>query len=178
MLEITYYALAGATLAVWICLRAFINKKKGKIDLRHELKLLMWLAYVLLLARGVYFPFRSPDGRAVRMIIAPELMFPPKMNLQLFGFVGDIYPGWQINVFGNIIMFIPVGIMFPHIFKKVNNFWVTIALGFAFTFFIEFTQLFLYDRCSDVDDLLLNTVGAAIGAAIWFGVKAYNKKRA
>ena len=41
----------------------------------------------------------------------------------------------------------------------------------GFPLFIELSQLPFYDRCSDIDDLILNTVGIFIGALIYFGVK-------
>ncbi|WP_242829764.1 VanZ family protein [Butyrivibrio sp. XPD2006] len=33
---------------------------------------------------------------------------------------------------------------------------------------IELSQLLFYDRCSDIDDIILNTAGICIGALIYF----------
>lgn len=73
-----------------------------------------------------------------------------------------------MNIIGNITMFIPVGIVWPFCFKKIGTIGKTILAGAGFSLFIEITQLLFYERCSDIDDILLNTAGVAIGAFIYF----------
>lgn len=46
-----------------------------------------------------------------------------------------------------------------------------VLAGGELTLFIEITQLPFYDRCSDIDDFILNTTGVFIGEIIYFGVK-------
>ena len=178
MIEIAYWAFALIATAVYAVVRFLIYLKKRKFEVGHELKCFGFFAYILLLSRGVCFPWHSLDGRAVRAVIDFDLMFPPNINLKPFTFVNDFYPGWFINVFGNIILFIPVGIFFPWLTKRINSFAKTVLAGFGFTMIIETLQLFLYDRCSDVDDLILNTLGATIGAGIYFlGRKAFSQRK-
>ncbi len=74
--------------------------------------------------------------------------------------------------FGNIIIFIPVGILMPFIFKKTKKFLWALLGGFLFTFCIESLQFIIYIagmclREFDVDDLILNTFGAIIGHFIY-----------
>ncbi|MCR5029599.1 MAG: VanZ family protein, partial [Fibrobacter sp.] len=83
----------------------------------------------------------------------------------------DIYPGRTMNIIGNISMFIPVGIVWPLCFKKLDCLWKTVLAGAVFSLFIEISQLAFYERCSDVDDLLMNASGVLIGAILYFGVK-------
>ncbi|HCW04256.1 MAG TPA: hypothetical protein DGK91_06850 [Clostridium sp.] len=68
-------------------------------------------------------------------------------------------------------MFIPVGIVWPICFKKLDNIGKAILAGAIFSLLIEISQLLFYERCSDIDDLILNTAGVAIGALIYFGCK-------
>ena len=68
-------------------------------------------------------------------------------------------------------MFIPVGFVWPLVFKKLNTYGKAVSACFLYTLSIEILQLLLYERTSDVDDLILNTAGAAIGAGIWFLIK-------
>ena len=68
-------------------------------------------------------------------------------------------------------MFIPVGLAWPFCFKKLDSLGKVVLAGAGFPLFIEITQLPFYDRCSDVDDLILNTTGIFIGALIYFGIK-------
>lgn len=77
------------------------------------------------------------------------------------------------NIFGNIILFIPygfLGILYPRLkqFKWLFiTFFITINI-------IEFSQFYFKRGFADVDDVILNTLGASIGFFIykkWFFVK-------
>ena len=68
-------------------------------------------------------------------------------------------------------MFIPVGIVWPICFKKLDSVWKTVRTGAVMIGFIEVSQLLFYGRCSDVDDFILNTIGVMTGALIYFGIK-------
>ncbi len=177
MIEITFYAVFLVSLAAWIIARVLIYRRDGFFSAGNEFRHLLMFMYIMVIVRGVCFPLTSVDGRAVRETLDFENMFPPLVNAQPFNFFTDFYPGWQINVFGNVIAFIPVGILFPFCYKKIDSFWKTVLVGFGFTCAIETLQLFLIDRCSDVDDLILNTFGAVIGAVIFFLVKMIRNKQ-
>jgi glycopeptide antibiotics resistance protein len=82
---------------------------------------------------------------------------------------------------GNIIMFIPVGVLMPFIFKKARSFICVLVFSFLFTLCIESLQFILHVfgmslREFDVDDLILNTYGAMIGY-IFYLVLIHKKKR-
>jgi glycopeptide antibiotics resistance protein len=68
-----------------------------------------------------------------------------------------------INFFGNIGFFMPIGFFLPCLSKKLAAGWKVILFGFLLSLFIETWQLFLPGRASDVDDLILNTLGTALG---------------
>ena len=72
-------------------------------------------------------------------------------------------------------MFIPVGFIWPLVFKKLNTYGKAVGDCFLYTLVIEILQFLLYERTSDVDDFILNTAGAAIGAGIWFLIKKAGK---
>lgn len=69
--------------------------------------------------------------------------------------------GIAINVVGNIALFVPFGLLLPLIWNK-NGMIRTLLHGAAFSLLIECAQLFL-SRGTDVDDLILNTVGTLLG---------------
>lgn len=82
---------------------------------------------------------------------------------------------------GNIIMFIPVGILLPLLFKRAKKFLWALLFGFLFTLCIESLQFVLHVvgmsfREFDVDDLILNTFGAMIGF-ILYKILFHKKKR-
>ena len=66
-----------------------------------------------------------------------------------------------INIFGNILMFVPFGFL-GIVFTKLNNFWILIL-----DFIVESLQYFTRLGVFDIDDVILNTVGAAIGFWIY-----------
>jgi glycopeptide antibiotics resistance protein len=45
-------------------------------------------------------------------------------------------------------------------------------VGLCCTLFIEISQLPLYQRRTDIDDVLLNTIGVFIGALVYFEARA------
>lgn len=72
-----------------------------------------------------------------------------------------------INLAGNVVMFIPLGFFLPRVFPKLRRLWKTLlATGLSISL-IEIIQLFTLLGSCDIDDLILNLVGAAIGYGIW-----------
>ena len=78
-----------------------------------------------------------------------------------------------MNIFGNVIAFMPCGYLIPTIFKGRRSFADTVFAGFIISFVIECTQLVFRVGSFDVDDLLLNTVGTAAGFVIWAAVHKF-----
>jgi glycopeptide antibiotics resistance protein len=70
---------------------------------------------------------------------------------------------------GNILMFVPLGAYIPLIIKKFGSFSRTVILAILASFMIETTQgiislIIQYGyRSVDIDDIILNTIGASIG---------------
>ena len=68
-----------------------------------------------------------------------------------------------LNLAGNVIGFLPFGFIVPVMHKKMESFWKVSLLGFMFSLCVETIQLITKVGCFDVDDLILNTLGAMIG---------------
>lgn len=73
--------------------------------------------------------------------------------------------------FFNLIMTVPLGMYLRYFFRR--PWWQVFVLGFAATLFFELSQITglwgIYDhpyRLFDVDDLIINTAGALLGAAL------------
>lgn len=71
------------------------------------------------------------------------------------------------NLFGNLLMFLPMGIYLPYYVKRANKRGVFIIAMFGMLLLIEVIQLITRLGIFDVDDLILNMVGALIGYGIW-----------
>ncbi|MDQ0279299.1 hypothetical protein QO003_003602 [Arthrobacter silviterrae] len=71
----------------------------------------------------------------------------------------------QVEFTANIAMFLPMGLILSIWFK---NGWVGLVVGSLASCFIELSQyLFLPHRYASGLDVLANTMGAAIGAALY-----------
>ena len=73
-------------------------------------------------------------------------------------------------------MFIPVGIVWPIVYKQLDKPWKVVAAGVGFSLVIEILQLPFFDRVSDVDDLILNSIGFLTGYGIYLFIKQIQKK--
>lgn len=71
------------------------------------------------------------------------------------------------NLLGNLILYLPFGGFMPLIFSKLRSFKKTFCVSLAVILLAELSQmLFRYGRF-DVDDIILNAAGTAIGYLIW-----------
>ena len=77
----------------------------------------------------------------------------------------------------NMLLFIPFGYLGTQLLTlsdKKNYLWIIAIYGFLTSFIIETSQLLFNRGVFEPDDLIKNTVGAAIGGMIW---KLMNRKR-
>lgn len=75
----------------------------------------------------------------------------------------------KIDIIGyllNVVMFVPLGFFVPLIWKQMDKLSSSILVGATFSILIELSQLLSY-RGTDIDDLITNTLGAAIGYLIY-----------
>jgi glycopeptide antibiotics resistance protein len=70
---------------------------------------------------------------------------------------------WIKNLFGNIIMFIPIGLLLPLLNQRMLKIFKFTGTAMAILFSVELVQMLLRVGSFDVDDIILNTLGALIG---------------
>ena len=140
----------------------------------HHLLMYINLAVII---RFTFFPMSRVNGSVQPLIYDASTAFPFRVNLipfvNLFDY--DSRRDLLLNVIGNTAMFIPSGIFLPIIYKKLNSFWKVVSAGALFSLCIELIQLPFSVRASDVDDLILNVLGVAIGYGIYSAVKHLNR---
>ncbi len=66
----------------------------------------------------------------------------------------------------NILMFLPLGLLLPLLWKQFRHLKETAGFGFLLSLLIELSQLFCF-RNTDINDLFTNTLGAVLGWCIW-----------
>ncbi|GAE24427.1 hypothetical protein JCM9140_354 [Halalkalibacter wakoensis JCM 9140] len=77
---------------------------------------------------------------------------------------------------GNVVLFLPLGFLLPAIWRKARRFGVVLGIGFFVSLFIEVSQFLFTHRVANVDDVILNTLGAIIGLGL-FGIINWMKKK-
>jgi glycopeptide antibiotics resistance protein len=84
------------------------------------------------------------------------------VNLELFK-IFSIYKISNTQIIGNLVMLLPLGIYLPFLYKRISGFFGVALIAFLVACTIEGLQLITSFRSADVDDILLNTLGACIG---------------
>ena len=176
MIEITYFQLFLFITIIWIITRCFIAIKSKTFSVKRECRQLLVYVCIVVICRFVYFGFHLENGKipTLKMGFGDDIR--DMISFIPFYFLVDRYDGWKMNIIGNITMFIPVGIVWPICFSRLDTARKTIFAGAGFTLLIEMTQLFCLGRHTDVDDLILNTIGVVIGACIVFLIRRKQKK--
>lgn len=130
----------------------------------------LFCIYLVLLAKFILFKYGyvhigelvNTDLEAFKFRISHINYVPFKtISLYLSGKV-NAKVSW-INLVGNVVGFMPLGFMIPSLVKKLNKFRYILGIGFLFSLGFEIIQLVTGLGEFDVDDLILNTLGALLG---------------
>ncbi len=178
MVSISYGTMLAFISVVWCIIRAVIWGQYKKVDWKRELQLLLVYICIVIVVRFTFCPFGKVDGKIQPLVFDSEMMFPFRINLIPFIYLFDYekISDAILNFAGNTLMFVPVGIIFPIVYKELDTYIKVMAAGVGFSLVIEILQLPFYDRVSDVDDLILNSFGYMLGYLIYLGVKCIRIK--
>lgn len=156
------------SLALALIIISIYNYKQQKLFervLKYQEKIHYIIGYLLMfyllimLKEVIGFPSISNWQRVLNV---QGNIFDP--NISLIPFVNGILHSDYLNV----VMFIPLGFFLPLMWRKYHNGFETIKFGFYLSLFIELSQLFTRFRATDINDLITNTIGAAVGWSIYF----------
>ena len=177
MFQISYQALLIAITVAWCLARLAVALKQKRASLKRELQLILVYICIVVVARFTFFPFSKVNGQIQPLVFHIANAFPFRINWVPMVNLTD-YPTMReilINVIGNTAMFIPLGIVWPCVYKELNTPVKAIAAGAGFSLLIEMLQLPFYDRVSDVDDLILNSLGFILGYLIYLLARAIKR---
>lgn len=138
----------------------YLRNNSKKLVIYEELLSLAFLVYIFLLFELV--TNTELGGRGVNIIPFTEI-FRYKIGSDLF----------YHNVIGNIVIFIPFGFFISRYInaKKLSS---IVLISFISSLTIEIVQLQI-GRAMDIDDILLNVVGAIIGFLAFVALRAIKK---
>ena len=108
---------------------------------------------------------------AVFTIIGRARSGEPQIELRLFWCIREAWSNhdaedWYLVV-GNILLFVPLGVIVAAFFKRMRAWWKVVLIGFGASLFIEVTQLVLRCGLFELDDLFNNTLGCFLGYCAW-----------
>ena len=178
MVQITYPAMIFAISLIWVLVRLICALMYRKLNWKRELQLVLVYICLIVVARFTIFPFSKVNGQIQPLIFDVARALPFRINLVPFVNLMD-YPALVdalLNLIGNTAMFIPIGVIWPMVYKKLNTHCRVLAAGIGFSLCIEILQLPFFDRVSDIDDLILNALGFLIGYGLYLLVRRIKKQ--
>ena len=173
------FALVAGVL-LWIVIRSLVllkNKKFKRLSVYREMILNIFAVYFVSLLSITLFPIDIIWGEVVEK-------FRSAFNIIPFVDIITDFPRTQFslafkikfltkNLAGNLLLLLPIGIFLPILWTKARNFWKTVIIGASISLSIELLQYVLAylgygrGRATDIDDLILNTLGVMIGYVIF-----------
>jgi len=157
----------------WIWFRGnYYIRNRQQFNVFREVIVHLYFIYLLGVAymtlRPFYFIYSLAGGR--------PLEFDTHLFYNLLH-MADGYEKFQLLYsVGNIMLFVPLGLFLPLLFKHARHFLVIVLIGLLSSLTIEFTQaIFTPTRYGTVDDLVFNTFGAVIGYLLFLIIKFASK---
>ncbi|MGN1399487.1 MAG: VanZ family protein [Erysipelotrichaceae bacterium] len=131
-------------------------------------KLIVWLLFIVYLVTLVDLLFFS---RAYDSASGVNLV--PMNQIELFyGLLSSPNYSFRklaiINLFGNILIFVPFGFFISILFKRFKNYFNLLLFSFGFVLICEYTQYYFKIGTFDVDDIILNLLGVTIGYLLYW----------
>jgi len=166
MIFLTYdiQLLLLATSIGWVIARLvrFAIHKRG--SLLRELTLTILFLFLWFLIQRTLEPFvlvldRTPEPPNLVPLQGLVLMLQRAIAVDY----GNTWRIVTINILGNILVFIPIGFLVSVLTPSRHKGWLAFAIGLAISLSIEIVQLSFAIRVFDVDDLILNSLGAWLG---------------
>ena len=144
---------------------------RRKLNTEHNLLRQVVKPTCLFVVLAVYFSYLTAitlSGREAGSRVG-------QVNLNVFStfFVdGDV----NLAAVENMLLFIPLGLLFPAIWRLFRRWWNLVLSAFIISMIIEITQLATARGFCEIDDVIINTFGAFLGYII-FVFLYYSKLR-
>lgn len=155
------------TVLVPVCVSWLLYQKRRSPSLSHVQHIL-----TVIFALYIFAVFQVTGVGTLYDALLYRLEFrPEQLNLIPFS------DGVGITGYLNILLFVPFGMLVPLLWPRMDHPTILACSGFGFSLLIELSQL-LNNRRTDIDDLLLNTLGALIGYVVFKVILKIRSSRA
>ena len=161
MLNIDSWIRFALTELYAVVLMAFIFRKSMLEEKKN-----VWLK-ILLIMLAMYL------GHLFYVLLSPTYFFrrfsfsTERLNLIPFRVLSE-WLAHPFNFFGNVLLFMPIGffeVLLYTEYSRKKQLLRTAAVSAGISLFVEVAQLFNF-RVSDVDDIILNTIGGLFGCLL------------
>ena len=158
-----------ALLALCVMVPWTLIRLAARVPLRRALAEALFAGYVLALLGVVFMPWRPLTTGDVPYLWNSVNLVPLRTVIEM---VRDHPQRALLQLVGNIILFVPLGLLLPTLSTRCRRLGVTAAVGLAVSAGIELVQFALLfslasARSVDVDDVILNVTGAVLGYLVW-----------
>lgn len=138
-----------------------------------------FIMYILLLLKFVVFKYTLKDCILILTDWNVEAFYNHLKfaNFEPFYTINNYVNIWKysdsfnisifLNLFGNIIAFIPLGIYLPLSYRMFKSFILMLIISLLIPTVIEGSQLITTLGSFDIDDIILNSLGIIIGYLIY-----------
>jgi glycopeptide antibiotics resistance protein len=168
-----FLVLSAITVPCWLVFRLYRLRTPGhRPSFRREILLLTFVVYLSGLASATLLPnhnSRSAAEAAMGIDLHPNLASLTCSSATLPR--GSTARAFCLhNTRGNVMLFFPLGILIPLVWRHLR-FWSGIQIAIALSSSIELVQYVSrawINRSADVNDVILNVLGASLGLALVF----------
>lgn len=139
-----------------------------------EFKNITWIIFIIYFTFLIYMMFFG-FNRSINEYTSYNFIPFKTVYLYINNFDKFNFTTWIINLLGNIIVFIPFGILLPLLNKhlgKILRFLMTFVSGILI---LEILQISLEVGSFDIDDIILNSIGGLIGLAIYRIIRQWGR---
>lgn len=128
---------------------------------------MLFLIYIGFLVYFLFFSDRYGHAPGIREEASYNLI-PGREILRYLTSVGKLGKrAVLVNLFGNVLAFIPYGFFMPIATRKMRRLWKTASAACCLSIFVEIVQLLTASGSYDIDDVILNTLGGVIGYGLF-----------
>lgn len=161
------------------------SSKPSKESMPHKKRWIqvLFILYLLVLIKLIIFKYPMEQLKAIASTWRKDVIlegldtanFIPLKTIRMY-----IVYAYKLNSFenlvGNVLAFVPFGFLLPYVHRYGKRFFVMLLNAFVFVLGIEVFQLFSAFGAFDVDDIILNCLGAVWGYLFYIIYESIKRK--
>jgi len=144
-----------------------------------KIRIVSWVLFIIYMLLLAYMLLWAESYGRTDDFVGYRYNLVPLREIRRFYENREVLGRWAVflNIYGNIIGFIPFGAILPVISRWARSFIRTTIAGCLVSCVIELCQLFFKRGSCDIDDVLLNTLGVIAGYMIFAAANHYRLTR-